>query len=105
MDSIRYYSKWTALKEFTIGVGSDCRNPNPRPLTIPKGTVLTWEDDAPNGNVWFLVELNGVKWRGVKQSGSILNIINDGLIEMKENGNGIKAYGEESLKRRLIVTI
>jgi hypothetical protein len=101
INEIRYYSKWKALKDFTIGIDSNSRNPNTKSLLIPKGTILTWEEDSPSGNVWFLVEINGIKYRGKIQSGRITNVINSGKIELLNNGYGIRAYSGEFLQKLL----
>lgn len=74
---------YEALKEFSIGIGSHAHNPNSKPLTIPKGTELTWDCDAPNGNVWFYVTINGVLHRGKIESGCVQNVIDQGLIKLK----------------------
>lgn len=98
---IRYNSKWTAMDDFSIGIGSDSRNPNTTSLKIPEGTTLRWEEDAPNGNVWFNVEIDGKKYRGKVESGRITNLINRGRISLADNGNGIVAYQGEYLKKLL----
>jgi hypothetical protein len=101
---IRYRSKWVALKDFSIGIGSHSMNPNTTSLHISKGDVLTWEDDAPNGNVWFNVEGEGygnMKHRGKVESGRITNVIIDGWISLLDNGNGNIAYQGEYLQKLL----
>ena len=98
---IRYYSKWVALKDFSIGIGSHSMNPNTTSLPIPKGTVLTWEENSPNGNVWFNVEIDGIKHRGKIESGSIINVINSNKITLLDNGINIIAYEGDYLKKLL----
>lgn len=98
---IRYNSKWTAIEDFSIGIGSHSRNPNTTSLPIPVGTMLTWEDDAPNGNVWFNVEIDGEKYRGKVECGRITNLINRGRISLSNNGNGFIAYQGNFLQNLL----
>ena len=98
---IRMNSKWEALKDFSIGIGSHAWNPNTNSLIVEKGTILTWDDDAPNGNVWFYVEIDGIKHRGKTQSGSILNLVKSGFIKLFENGNSYRIYSEAYVKRYL----
>ena len=98
---IRYNSKWVAMEDFSIGIGSNSRNPNTTSLQIPAGTTLRWEDDAPNGNVWFNVEIDGEKYRGKVECGRITNLINRGRISLADNGNGFVAYSGEYLQKLL----
>lgn len=98
---IRHNSKWVALEDFRIGVGSHCWNPNTTALTITKGTILNWEDDSPNGNVWFNVEVNGENYRGKVECGRITNAINSGRISLLDNGDGMVAYSGDFLQRLL----
>lgn len=98
---IRYNSNWTAMEDFSIGIGSHSRNPNTTSLQIPSGTTLRWEEDAPNGNVWFNVEIDGEKYRGKIECGRITNLINRGRISLADNGNGFIAYQGEYLKKLL----
>lgn len=100
---IRTNSKWEALQDFTIGIGSHTRNPNTTSLHISKGDVLIWEDDSLDGNVWFNVELEGygMKHRGKIQSGCILNLVKRDLIQLVDNGNGFVIYSENYVKRYL----
>ena len=56
---IRYGSYWVATMEFSIGIGSNSMNPNTKPLNIPIGTILQWDEDSRSGNVWFNVEIDG----------------------------------------------
>lgn len=101
MKEIRLNSKWIALKDFSIGIGSTCRNPNTTRLFIAKGTTLVWEDDSPSGNVWFNVEIDGFKYRGKIESGCITNVIKDGKIELLDNGNDFVIYDGEFLQKLL----
>ena len=98
---IRYGSKWTALEDFTMG--RDIGTPNTTALKISKGTTLIWEDDAPNGNVWFNVEIDGEKHRGKIQCGAITNAIKRGRISLLDNGHGITAYKGDYLQRLLTI--
>lgn len=98
---IRYNSKWVAMKDFSIGIGSNSRNPNTTSLQIPSGTTLTWDEDSRNGNVWFNVEINGEKHRGKIECGSITNAIKSGKISLADNGNGFVAYDGEYLQKLL----
>lgn len=100
---IRMGSKWRTLQPYSIGIGSDTRNPNTTSLNIPVGTILTWETDSPNGNVWFNVTLNDVKYRGKVESGSITNVIRRGIIELHEAGKGFVIYDGEYLQKLLKV--
>lgn len=100
---IKYGSKWTALEELTIGIDSSTRNPNTTALKIVKGTTLIWEDDSPNGNVWFNVEIGGEKHRGKIQCGAITNAIKRGKISLLDNGRGITAYKGDYLQRLLAI--
>lgn len=101
ISEIRMMSKWIANTDMSIGIGSHTRNPNTTSLPIPAGTILTWEDDAPNGNVWFHVELDGEKYRGKIECGRITNLINRGRISLSDNGNGFIIYDGEYLKKLL----
>jgi hypothetical protein len=101
MNEIRINSTWVALKDFSIGIGSHSRNPNTTSLRIPKGTLLKWDDDSPSGNVWFRVEIEGVKHRGRVQSGRITNVIKDGKIGLKDNGKDFVIYDGDYLKKLL----
>ncbi len=101
MKEIRMFSTWVALKDFSIGIGSHSRNPNTTSLRIPKGTLLKWDEDSPSGNVWFIVEIEGVKHRGKIESGRITNVIKSGKIELKDNGKGFIIYDGEFLKKLL----
>jgi hypothetical protein len=99
---IRYGSNWVATMEFNIGVGSDCRNPNPKPLKVPIGTILQWDEDSRDGNVWFNVEIDGEKYRGLTQSGNIVNVIKSGRISpYGNNEKGFIAYSGEYLQKLL----
>ena len=98
---IRYGSKWIAVEDMSIGIGSNSRNPNTTSLRIPKGTILTWDDDSPSGNVWFYATIDDIKYRGKIESGRITNIINRNRIELHDNGKGIIAYDGEFLKKLL----
>ena len=99
---IRYGSKWVAMMEFSIGIGSNSMNPNTKSLKIPLGTILQWEDDSRNGNVWFNVEIDGEKYRGKIESGAITNVIKSGRISLYGNNEkGIIAYGGEYLQKLL----
>ena len=99
---IRYNSKWVAMEDFSIGIGSHSRNPNTTSLQIPAGTTLRWEDDAPNGNVWFNVEIDGEKHRGKIESGAITNVIKSGRISpYGNNERGFIAYDGEYLQKLL----
>lgn len=98
---IRTNSIWEALEDFTIGIGSHSQNPNSTSLLVKKGTLLKWDEDSPNGNVWFYVEIGGVQYRGKKESGCILNLINRDLIRLVDNGRGFVVYGQEYVKRYL----
>ena len=89
------------MEDFSIGIGSDSRNPNTTSLPIPLGTTLRWEEDAPNGNVWFNVEINGEKYRGKIECGRITNLIKRGRISLSDNGNGFIAHEGEYLKKLL----
>ena len=100
---IRMNSKWEALRDFSIGIGSHAWNPNTTSLLIKKGTILKWDDDAPNGNVWFYVEIDGVKHRGKKESGCILNLVSRDLIQLVDNGRGFIIYPQEYVKRYLSI--
>lgn len=93
LTEIRENSIWKSLQDFNLGVGSDSRNPNSKPLFIKKGTFLVWECDAPNGNVWFNVEIDNVKYRGKTESGCILNLVKRGLIDFVRNQKGALIYG------------
>jgi hypothetical protein len=98
---IRYNSKWVAMDDFSIGIGSNSMNPNTTSLSISSGTILRWEEDSRNGNVWFNVEIDGQKYRGKIECGSITNLINRGRISLADNGNGIIAYKGEYLQKLL----
>ena len=102
MTEIRYGSKWVAIMEFSIGIGSNSMNPNTKSLKIPLGTILQWEEDSRNGNVWFNVEIDGEKYRGKIESGAITNVIKSGRISLYGNNEkGIIAYGGEYLQKLL----
>ena len=98
---IRRNSLWEALQDFTIGIGSDTRNPNSTSILVKKGTILKWDEDSPSGNVWFYFEIGGVQYRGKKESGCILNLVKRDLIQLIENGNSSVVYGQEYVKRYL----
>ena len=101
INEIRMMSKWVANSDMSIGIGSHTRNPNTTSLQIPEGTTLRWEEDAPNGNVWFNVEIDGKKYRGKVESGRITNLIKRGRISLSDNGNGFIIYEGEYLKKLL----
>lgn len=102
LTEIRYSSKWIAIRHFTIGIGSNTRNPNSIDLPIPKGTILKWDGDSDNGNVWFIVTISETEeYRGKIESGIITNVINDGKIELVENGNGPISLSGEYLQKLL----
>jgi len=101
MKVIRYNSEWEALVDFMITIDSTTTSPMGKSFLIPKGTILKWEDDAPNGNVWFNFVVNGDKRRGKIESGVITNVIKSGRIKLFKEGNGFVAYGEEYLKKLL----
>ena len=99
---IRYGSKWEAIMEFSIGIDSNSMNPNTKSLKIPLGTILQWEEDSRNGNVWFNVEIDGEKYRGKIESGAITNVIKSGRISpYGNNEKGIIAYDGEYLQKLL----
>jgi hypothetical protein len=95
INEIKRRSKWILLKDMGVTIDSHTQNPNGKNLIIPQGTIITWEDDAPNGNVWFNFELNGVKYRGKKECGRIFSVINDGYISLQDNGNSFTAYDKD----------
>lgn len=102
MTEIRYGSNWVAMMEFSIGIGSHSMNPNTKSLKIPLGTILQWEGDSPNGNVWFNVKIDGEKYRGKIESGAITNVIKSGRISpYGDNEKGIIAYYGEYLQKLL----
>lgn len=101
LTEIRYNSKWEVLTDFSIGIGSHSQNPNTTSLVVKKGEILKWEDDAPNGNVWFILERNGQTFRGKIESGAITNVIKSNRIKLLDNGNGFIAYKGEYLQRLL----
>ena len=94
-------SKWKATQDMSIGIGSHSMNPNTKSLLVPKGTILTWEDDSPSGNVWFHVTIDGVKHRGKIECGRITNLIKRNAIELFDNGNNFKIYSGEYLQKLL----
>ena len=99
---IKLNSTWVAKKEFAIGIGSDSRNPNTTSLYVPEGALLVWDGDAPNGNVWFYVTVDGIKHRGKIESGNIINVIKDGKIELSDLDTGrIPVYNGEYLQKLL----
>ena len=100
---IRMNSKWEALEDFSIGIGSHSQNPNSTNLLIKRGTILVWDEDSPSGNVWFYVEIDGVKHRGKKESGCILNLVSRDLIQLVDNGRGFVIYPQEYVKRYLSI--
>ena len=66
-------------KPFTLGYGSDTRNPNPtRSRTLQVGEVVTRVAEYPNGNVW-ITDPDGE--RGKIECGSIANLLRDGRLE------------------------
>jgi hypothetical protein len=101
LTEIRMGSKWKTLQPFSIGIGSHSQNPNTTSLNIPIGTIIQWEDDSRNGNVWFNVILNDIKYRGKVESGAITNVIKRGLIELHESGKGFVIYNGEYLQKLL----
>jgi hypothetical protein len=98
---IRINSIWEALEDFNLGIGSHSQNPNSKSLLIKRGTILVWDEDSPSGNVWFNVEIDGVKHRGKKESGCILNLVSRDLIQLVDNGRGFVIYPQEYVKRYL----
>jgi hypothetical protein len=99
---IRYGSKWVATMEFSIGIGSNSMNPNTKPLNIPIGTILQWDEDSRSGNVWFNVEIDGEKHRGKIEAGAITNVIKSGRISpYGNNEKGFIAYSGEYLQELL----
>jgi hypothetical protein len=99
---IRYGSKWVATMEFSIGIGSNSMNPNTKPLNIPIGTILQWDEDSRSGNVWFNVEIDGEKHRGKIEAGAITNVIKSGRISpYGNNEKGFIAYSGERLQELL----
>jgi hypothetical protein len=99
LTEIRKNSKWEALKDFNIGIGSHSQNPNTTNLLIKKGTFLIWDEDSPNGNVWFYVVVDGIKHRGRIECGCILNAVKDNRIQLIDNGQGFTIYGLSSINR------
>jgi hypothetical protein len=95
------FSKWRANKDMSIGIGSHSRNPNTTSLPIPNGAILTWDGDAPNGNVWFYATIDGVKHRGKIECGRITNLIKDNEIELVDNGDNHIVYEKTFLERLL----
>jgi hypothetical protein len=99
---IRYGSYWVATMEFSIGIGSNSMNPNTKPLNIPIGTILQWDEDSRSGNVWFNVEIDGEKHRGKIEAGAITNVIKSGRISpYGNNEKGFIAYSGEYLQELL----
>jgi hypothetical protein len=97
---IGFGSKWMAMVDMSITIGSHTRNPNGTSLHIPFGTILKWEDDAPNGNVWFNTTIDGENYRGKIESGKITNLIRRGSIAMVQNGSTL-IYGNPYLQKLL----
>lgn len=75
-------SKVEVIKDLEATVGSDTKNPNGKSFTIPVGTILIYEDVAPNGNVWF-TSVDGAE-RYKVQSGNITNLINSEKVKPYE---------------------
>lgn len=98
---INFRSKWLATEDTHIWIDSNSTNPNSTRLSIPSGTILTWDDDAPNGNVWFYVNIDGKDYRGKRECGYITNLIKSGEIELLDNGNGRTAYTNNFLQMLL----
>lgn len=92
MKEIRKNSKWVTSEDFYLLIGSTTQNPNSKKLALPAGHIITWDEDAPNGNVWFYTELNGVKYRGKRECGTIKNLIKNKSIKLHEMGNGFVIY-------------
>lgn len=74
--------KFIVLKPVTLGYGSHVRQPTPsRFVTQEKGTILSLDSEAPNGNVWFFDE-DGK--RGKIECGEVANLTKDGrLVEIE----------------------
>jgi hypothetical protein len=99
---IKYGSTWEVTGNLRLTIGSDTRNPNGTSrITLNIGEKIVWDDDAPNGNVWFYFNYNGKKERGKVESGSIINLISSNKIKLIDNGNGFIAYNSDYVKRRL----
>jgi hypothetical protein len=98
---IKMHSKWMAIDDFSIGIGSHSMNPNTTSLPVPRGTILTWDEDSRNGNVWFYVDIDGVKHRGKVECGSITKLINQKKISLHDNGRGFAIYSGDYLQKLL----
>lgn len=70
-------------RPFSLTIGSHTQNLNGTQLVLPKGTILTFESEANNGNVWFTFKHPQTKEqiRGKSESGSVLNMLQGGLIK------------------------
>jgi hypothetical protein len=101
MKEIKLHSKWTAMADIDITIGSHSQNPNGTSVTIPIGTTLTWDGDSPNGNVWFVFYLDDVQHRGKIECGTITNLIKRGAISILDNGDSFIVYNGPYLKKLL----
>jgi len=99
---IRKGSTWEVTGYLRLTIGSNTRNPNGTArITLNIGEKIVWDEDAPNGNVWFYFNYKGNKERGKIECGSIINLISPNRIKLIDNGNGFVVYSSDYVKRRL----
>lgn len=93
---IRTRSTWEVTGDLKLTIGSHSRNPNgTNHIKLKLGERIVWDDDAPNGNVWFYFNYNGKKERGKIESGTIINLIKENRIKLIESGNSFVIYNNE----------
>ena len=100
LTQINSRSKWTAMEDIRLGIGSHTRNPNTTSLIVPKGTIMTWDGDSNDGYVWFYAQVNGVKHRGKIGCGRITTLVRENRIELYDNADDFfSVYSGEFLQQ------
>ena len=70
--------QFTVQKPISLGYDSHVhRQTPPRHKTLMPGSIIRLDDEAPNGNVWFIDEDDE---RGKIQCGEVRNLTRDGRI-------------------------
>lgn len=93
---IRFGSKWILLEPNEFIANSHSNRPSGDRVLFDIKHVLTFEDVAPNGNVWFVDE----KYGRVKiECGCITNLLKRGIISPLGGGNFLYCRFDKSTSK------
>lgn len=84
-DVFKVAGDFNSVAKFGLVIGSHSRNPNGTTVLLPKGYEIVFDEEAPDGHVWFtFINPNTKKQdRGYTMSGSLKNMLEAGYIISK----------------------